>query len=1133
MKSQAPPTLPKNKQPFIRILMPVVMVIAVVGMVAAMVLSGMGRSPMAFIFPLMMLGSLAMMISPGGQDVDEVRRGFHRHLDALSDSLHRARRAQWERAAVEQPHPQALWTFAGDGAGSRAGDTVGAGDVRIPEPGVVRIGTAVQAPDDPLEIPVDAPPEDLEPVCATTLRNLAGSYATIEAPVAVDLREFDCVVVTGEGASGLVRAMQGQAVTRDDSEVRVTGPHDRWLPDEGSVHLRFVHVADGTQDVPVPVSGAVTVVADPASVAPAWHDLAADGGLLLHAQDGSLSAWTVDGWRPFATADTLSDVELAGLCRARAVARTSRSVLDVAGGGLRAAIGFSPSPVHLDIRESAQGGIGPHGLCIGATGSGKSELLRAVVTSFAHQHPPEELNFVLIDFKGGAAFAGMERLPHTSAVITNLSEEAVLVDRMQDSLLGELHRRQERLRAAGLSTAAEYNRTYPGAMPALFVIVDEFSELLHARPEFAEVFAAIGRLGRSLQIHLLLASQRLEEGRLRGLESHLSYRIALRTFSATESRQLIGSTAAHELPATPGAAILSSIGQVRFQAAYVSGPEAPLDSRLVRELGVEPEAAGTTMDLVIDRLAGPNRTPIWLEPLPELLPASAVMGDGAESGGEGTTAATQAAQAAQPALTVRLGLEDLPFDGVQRPFVLDLRRRHWAVVGQPGTGKTTLVRSLVVGLALSSPGVGIYVVDPGGSLRDLERLPQVAAVVGADLLPRLLDELEQDDHGNDAPGTTPEGTPGASRHRVLVVDGLDAVGEEDRRLAALVAAGMERGVHVVVTSLRWTFRPGLRDLLTGAVELRLTPSESVFRDAQRTLPDHPGRGVSPDGKHLQVAYSDAQDIEHARKVSAERGEPLRTMRVLPELVYVGDLEEAPDKPGGPGLPVGVGGARLSTVTWDIGTFPHLTVVGQSRAGATTTLHTVARAAAARPGTEVLSTDVRRGLLGAPGYRSVASFTTVLTRWVEELTARVPGEDVELTPESLRHRSWWSGTDRVIVVDDLDQSADLASVVDLLVPLLPHAADIGLHLVTARRSALVGRSAFTPLMQGTRDRTAWVVLSAPREDGPVAGQVLAPRPPGRAVLVQGSAEEIQVAVSDVGREPVPDGVHGAGVVEVGS
>ena len=278
------------------------------------------------------------------------------------------------------------------------------------------------------------------------------------------------------------------------------------------------------------------------------------------------------------------------------------SLLELPGGDLRAPIGFSSSPVYLDIKEAALGGIGPHGLCIGATGSGKSELLKSVVVSFAHQHTAEELNFILVDFKGGASFLGLERLPHTSAVITNLADEAGLVDRMQDSLLGEMHRRQERLRRANMTTAAEFNRAFPGKMPALFIVVDEFSELLHARPEFAEVFAAIGRLGRSLRMHLLLASQRLEEGRLRGLESHLSYRIALRTFSAVESRSLIGSTAAYELPSQPGAAILAAQDQVRFQSAYVSGG-ASRDQRLVCRLGTTVEAETTTLQLVVDRLA--------------------------------------------------------------------------------------------------------------------------------------------------------------------------------------------------------------------------------------------------------------------------------------------------------------------------------------------------------------------------------------------------------------------------------------------------------------------------------------------------------------------------------------------------
>lgn len=1078
VQTQPPPSLPKNRQPFLRLLMPAVMLVAVLGMVAAMMLSGMARSPMTFIFPLMMVGSMVMMFQPGGQDVDEIRRSYHRHLDALTDGVRRARNTQREDTERRHPHPQALWTRAVEGV-----------DGQDVEPGVVRLGTAVQAPDDPLDIPVDVPPEDLEPVCAMSLRDLATRHATLDAPVAVDLREFPVVAVTGPGASDQVRAMQGALVLQDPGVVGIDGPHDRWLPHDGALRISFRYSAEVESPAPQTAAPArCTVVADPDDAA---EETARTRGLLLHSDGEVLSAWTVDGWRPFATADRLSDVELAALCRARCTRRSETSLLDLPGGDLRAPIGRAgQSPVYLDIRESAKGGIGPHGLCIGATGSGKSELLKAVVTSFAHHHSAGELNFVLVDFKGGAAFAGLERLPHTAAVITNLSDEAVLVDRMQDALLGEMHRRQETLRAAGLSTATEYNRRHPGEMPSLFIVVDEFSELLHARPEFADVFAAVGRLGRSLGLHLLLASQRLEEGRLRGLESHLSYRIALRTFSAAESRALIGSTAAHDLPATPGAAILAEAGgagQVRFQSAYVSGPEVPADRRIIRELGVEPEATGTTMDLVVDRLAGPNLRPIWLDPLPTELPASRLLGDHAT--GESTP------------LCVPVALEDLPFDGEQRRLDIDLRRRHWAVVGSPGTGKTTLLRTLTVGLALTSPSVAVYVLDPGGSLASLARLPQVAAVVGADRVDRLLDELEQD-------------APAGVAHRVLLIDGVDALGESDRRLATLVAGGLERGVHVVVTALRWTFRPSLRDLLTGTVELKMTPTDSTFRDAQRSLPDVPGRGVSPAGRHIQTARSDEEAVEHARRVSVARNEPDLHMKLLPEQVSYSAAGVA--EPGK--VILGVGGPTLGAVTWDPASSPHLTVVGQARSGVTTTLRTLIAGltdpvAWEQGSVELLVADGRRGLLGVPGYRSPASFTEELTRWEGVLRERIPDDVTSLSPQMLRDRSWWTGPDLVVVVDDLDHSTDLTAALDILVPLLPHAADIGLHLVTARRSAVMGRSTYTPLLQGVRDSTAWVLLSAPREDGPVAGQVLRPTAPGRGVLVVGDAVELQVAVVD--------------------
>ncbi|WJY73514.1 FtsK/SpoIIIE domain-containing protein [Corynebacterium auriscanis] len=1036
MQTQSPPTLPKDKQPFIKFLMPAIMLIAVAGMIAAMVMSGAGRSPMTFIFPLMLLGSMAMMFQPG-QNVDEIRRSFHRHIDALSDTIQRKRRDQLRSMEAVHPNPAALWTFLAHDEVSQA------------PPGVVRLGVAVQAPEDPLDIPVTAPPEDLEPVSAMSLRDLAIRSATIEAPVAVDLASFQCVVIVGDGAPGLARAMQAQLAMQDPTQVGITGPHDEWLPHDGPKRTHFV-----TGGHPVTMGA---VVIEPSTE---WVSAAKAQGLLLKVDpDRVMHAWTVDGWAPFGVADALSDVELARVCRARATVKGNTSLLELPGGDLRAPIGFSSSPVYLDIKEAALGGIGPHGLCIGATGSGKSELLKSVVVSFAHQHSAEELNFILVDFKGGASFLGLERLPHTSAVITNLADEAGLVDRMQDSLLGEMHRRQERLRQANMTTAAEFNRAFPGKMPALFIVVDEFSELLHARPEFAEVFAAIGRLGRSLRMHLLLASQRLEEGRLRGLESHLSYRIALRTFSAVESRSLIGSTAAYELPSQPGAAILAAQDQIRFQSAYVSGPELPRDQRLVRKLGTTVEAETTTLQLVVDRLAGPNHNPVWLPPLPEQLPAPDIM-------------------APVEPLVARIALEDLPFEGQQLTYDVDLTRRHWAVVGQPRTGKTNTVRAIVLGAVWSTPGLAVYVFDPGGGLRHLQRLPQVAAVVGTDGVARLFDELEQ--------------TTGP---RLLIIDGVDLLGDEEYRLIQLATTGLERDLHVVVTSLRWNLRPSLRDVLTGHVELRMTPLDAEFRDAQKSLPDVPGRGVGHRGKHIHIALTTGQDVEHIRKVTAERGEPELRMRVLPQVLDHHSL--------GDDRAFAQGGPRLDPVRWNYREFPHLVVVGQAGSGTTTALRTIIRTLESAD-VEILITDTRRGLLGTPGYAVPEHFRTRLGEWIDVLTARIPSADV--TPQQLRDRSWWTGPELFVVVDDADSDPGL----DALVDLLPFAADIGLHLVLGRRSGQIQRAAFSPVMEATRDQTAWVVLSAPRDDGPIAGVRTTKRLPGRAMFVHSETWEIHVA-----------------------
>lgn len=224
-------------------------------------------------------------------------------------------------------------------------------------------------------------------------------------------------------------------------------------------------------------------------------------------------------------------------------------------------------PLYLDLKESAKGGLGPHGLLLGATGSGKSELLRTLVLALAVTHPPERLALVLIDHKGGGTFASLGQLPHTAGVVTNISGDQANMTRLRDGLYGEVKRRQDILRDAGNLTdihdyyeqqEQEGQAAQLPALPHLVIIVDEFSELLAERPDLSDLFQAVGRTGRALGIHLLFSSQRVDQRRLLGLESLLSYRIVLRTFSEQESRAVLGSPAVYRLPPTPGAGYLKA-----------------------------------------------------------------------------------------------------------------------------------------------------------------------------------------------------------------------------------------------------------------------------------------------------------------------------------------------------------------------------------------------------------------------------------------------------------------------------------------------------------------------------------------------------------------------------------------------
>ncbi|NHI11853.1 Cell division protein FtsK/SpoIIIE [Streptomyces sp. KO7888] len=587
----------------------------------------------------------------------------------------------------------------------------------------------------------------------------------------------------------------------------------------------------------------------------------------------------------------------------------------IGSGRLRVpiAVGVDGRPVELDIKESAQGGMGPHGMLIGATGSGKSELLRTLVLGLALTNSSETLNFVLVDFKGGATFLGLEELPHTSAVITNLADEVDLVERMQDALHGELIRRQELLRAAGNYTSAlEYERARAAGaaglapLPSLFVVVDEFSELLAAHREFMDLFVMIGRLGRSLGVHLLLASQRLDEGRMHQLESHLSYRIGLRTFSAMESRGVLGVPDAYELPAQPGSGYLKSGVEslTRFRAAYSSGTyqrrngavaQARVASQVVpwtsgwvvpRTLDTTPvpepetEESGdeeTLLDVALGRLrdSGPAAHQVWLPPLGEPAPLDALLPGLAPDPDRGLTATGWPGTGK---LRVPVGLVDKPFEQRRDPLVVDLSGAggHVAVAGGSQSGKSTLVRTLVAALALTHTPeeIQFYCLDfGGGGLAQLAGLPHVGGVA-ARLNPErvhravaevmtLLAHREQFfvDHTLDsmqsyrrrrAAGEFPDEPFGDV---FMVVDGWSTVRQDYDDLVPkfneLAARGLNYGIHLIVATTRWVeLSAQVRDQAATRLELRMgdpMDSETDTRKA-RTVPRTGGRGITADSK---------------------------------------------------------------------------------------------------------------------------------------------------------------------------------------------------------------------------------------------------------------------------------------------